>query len=187
MGETQQESFSIGQLAQLAGVSAQAIRYYERIGLLPPPERSANGYRHYRQSDVKRILLLHRMRRLGAPLAAVKPLVDHAPEARCADVRQDLLALANARLAAIDREIANLHALRGEVQRFRFALEAVCIGADMLFAACDDALCVTHPNQCATKELPMLPLYEQANCDCDCSDCPDCPTCCGDKGCCLSA
>lgn len=184
MGDQQYAALSIGQLARLAGVSPPAIRYYERIGLLPRPERSANGYRHYHQADVNRIRLLQSIRRIGTPLAAAKPLVDHAPAARCAEVRQDLLVLVNERLVAIDHEIAALHTLRAEVHRFQRALQATCIGEEMLFAACSDALCVTQPDQCVTKEIPMLPLYEQATCDCECPDCPNCPTCCGDKGCC---
>jgi DNA-binding transcriptional MerR regulator len=182
MSAQHDDRLSIGQLARRAGVSAQAIRYYERIGLLPAPARGANGYRWYRPADVKRVQLLHRMRALGTPLAAAKPLVDRADQALCAEVQHDLLALTHTRLAEIDHEIAALVALRAEVKRFQRALEAVCLCHETSFAACDDA-CVTQPESCLSEEDQMQ-IYANDNC-CDCCDDPncDCSTC--GCGCCV--
>jgi MerR family copper efflux transcriptional regulator len=180
MSEDQHTRLSIGQVARRAGVSTQAIRYYERIGLLPRPMRSANGYRWYATLDVQRVQLLQRMRSLGTPLAAAKPVVDRAAEARCAEIQHDLLDLAQQRLDAINHQIAALVAQRAEVQRFRRALEAVCLCPDTSFAACDDVTCVTEPETCRSEEVfPML-LIEHACCDC-CGD-ADC-TCCAGDGC----
>lgn len=47
-------TLSIGRLAKAAGVGVDAIRFYERIGLLPAPRRSASGYRLYRPGDRRR-------------------------------------------------------------------------------------------------------------------------------------
>ena len=47
----------IGNLSEQTGVSTEAIRYYERIGLIPEPQRADNGYRVYTQSDVERLSL----------------------------------------------------------------------------------------------------------------------------------
>src|SRR5579872_4719389 len=58
------ETLTIGQVARLTGVSAKTIRYYESVGLLPRPLRSANSYRRYGGADVNRILLLHCLRGL---------------------------------------------------------------------------------------------------------------------------
>ena len=52
----QQESFTISQVASLTGITARAIRYYESIGLLPPPTRRPNQYRRYGMADVNRLL-----------------------------------------------------------------------------------------------------------------------------------
>ena len=68
-----QQHLTIGAVAQGTGVSAQAIRYYERIGLLPRPVRQPNGYRLYSEMDVKRVLLLARVRSLGTPLPLRNP------------------------------------------------------------------------------------------------------------------
>ncbi len=170
------DRLSIGQLARRANVSAQAIRYYERIGLLPTPARGTNGYRWYRPADVKRVQLLHRMRALGTPLAAAKPLVDRADQALCAEVQHELLVLTRTRLTAIDSAIAALVAQRAEVQRFQRALAAVCLCPETTFAACADAQCVTQPETCVSEEDQMR-MYTNGCCDCcDDADC-DCSTC----------
>lgn len=180
MSEQHHTRLSIGQVARRAGVSTQAIRYYERIGLLPRPTRSANGYRWYTGMDVRRVQLLQRMRSLGTPLAAAKPVVDRATKALCAEVQHDLLDLAQQRLGEIDRQIAALVAQRTEVQRFRRALETMRLCADISFADCTDVACVTQPETCRSEEVCPMSFNEHACCDC-CDD-PNC-TCCADGGC----
>ena len=181
MNEHDDTFLTIGAVARRTGVSAQAIRYYERIGLLPRPARHTNGYRYYSETDVKRVLLVHRMRSLGTPLATAKPLVDAVTRARCADIQHDLLRVASARLGEIDAEIAALYHLRAEVATFQRALAAFAITSDQSFVDCPDARCVTQPERCysPTKEDAMT--YQFADCDCDCCT----GTC--DCGCCQTA
>lgn len=179
------EQLSIGELARRTGVSAQAIRYYERVGLLPRPARAENGYRRYGALDVNRIVLLHRLRALGTPLAVAKPVVEHAAEARCAEIRQDMLVVVDTRLAEIDHEIAMLRRQRVEVDRYRLALMAVCVGETMRFSACDNASCVTQPETCNVQEVSLMANVENGCCE----SCPTCGECCElcDCGCCQSA
>ncbi len=146
------ELMTIGELARRTGISAKAIRHYESIGLLPPPLRQANGYRRYRMADVNRLLLLRRIRLLGVSLAEAKPLLVDASDARCADVRRELLALVDERLAAIDREMAELRAFRGEVEDYQRALAACCPDEEMRFSACDDLECIVSPGEVAHQE-----------------------------------
>ncbi|ROR80080.1 DNA-binding transcriptional regulator, MerR family [Plantibacter flavus] len=63
-------------LARLAGVSVRTLRHYHQIGLLPEPERSANGYRDYAASDLVRVLRVRRLADLGVPLARIDPSAD---------------------------------------------------------------------------------------------------------------
>ncbi len=174
---------SIGELARRAGVSAQAIRHYERIGLLPAPERGENGYRRYRREDVQRLLLVQAVRSLGAPLRLAAPVVRHAASALCAEVHRDLLALARRQVAALDAEIAALHRLRDHAEAFAGALERLTITSTVSFVACDAVECVTQPTLCLVPKEDLMTTTTDPCCDgCDCTDCCPC-----DCGCCHSA
>lgn len=135
-------ALNIGQVSRLTGVSAKAIRYYESIGLLPRPARSANQYRRYGLAEVNRIILLRRIRLLGVPLSAARSLLAGASDARCAEVRDHLLALVDERLGAIDQEIAELQLLRGGVERYQRALANCHPAAHEPFSACQDMACL---------------------------------------------
>jgi MerR family mercuric resistance operon transcriptional regulator len=53
------KKYTIGQLAQLANINIQTIRFYERKGILPKPERKPSGYRVFNEEDVKRLNFIH--------------------------------------------------------------------------------------------------------------------------------
>ena len=61
-------TFTIGEAAARAGISADTIRYYERIGVLPKPPRSAAGYRRYSDAHVGRMVFVRNAARFGFPL-----------------------------------------------------------------------------------------------------------------------
>jgi MerR family transcriptional regulator, copper efflux regulator len=143
----EQTDLTIGALARITGIAAKTIRFYEEIGLLPPARRTANRYRRYGQADVNRLVLLRRIRLLGVPLPEAKPLLAEADDARCADVQRELLALVDARLAALDRELAELHALRDETLRYSRALAECDVTGDDLFTDCSDMRCLALPSE----------------------------------------
>lgn len=145
-------ALTIGELARRTGVSAKAIRHYESVGVLPRPLRQANGYRRYGMADVNRLLLLHCIRLLGVSLAEAKPLLVNASDARCADVRRELLALVDERLAAIDREMAELRMLRSQVEDCQHALVACRPDEEMQFCDCDDLECIVAPGEVGHQE-----------------------------------
>jgi DNA-binding transcriptional MerR regulator len=66
---------TIGLLALRAKTNVPTIRYYEDIGLLPPAQRTANGHRHYRDADLKRLTFIKRCRDFGFPIEQVRGLV----------------------------------------------------------------------------------------------------------------
>ena len=68
-------SFLIGDLARQARVNPKTIRYYEQIGLLPPPKREANGYRVYDESDVVRLQFIRHARALDLPLDDIEEIL----------------------------------------------------------------------------------------------------------------
>jgi DNA-binding transcriptional MerR regulator len=136
------DGITIGRLADLTGVSAKAIRYYEEIGLLPRPPRGANRYRRYGPADVNRVRLLRRIRLLGAPLSLARPLLVGTDDARCADVQVEVLSLARERLRAIDREIAELCQLRTQIEGYQRALSACSVDAGESFRDCRNLSCI---------------------------------------------
>ena len=65
----------IGQLARQAGVAIDTVRYYERQGLLPPPQRRASGYRQYGEQDISRLRFIRRAKDLGFSLQEIQDLL----------------------------------------------------------------------------------------------------------------
>lgn len=139
------ELLTIGQLAHLTGVSAKAIRYYEDIGLLPPPPRGANRYRRYGSADVNRLALLRRIRLLDVPLSVAKPLLMGSTDARCAEVQRELLSLVSRRLGTIDQEITELYQLRTTLEEYQRTLAGCDADPEMSFSACTDMSCIAIP------------------------------------------
>lgn len=76
----EREQFPIGILSERSGVNIETIRYYERVGLLPKPQRSAAGYRLYRTIDSDRLCFIRRARDLGFSLDEVRRLLDLADQ-----------------------------------------------------------------------------------------------------------
>ena len=95
----------IGALSRATGCNIETVRYYERVGVLPPPQRSKNGRRAYQPDDARRLLFVRRARDLGFPLDDVRDLLALADRERsCRDVRR----LAAAHLELVRGKIADL-------------------------------------------------------------------------------
>jgi DNA-binding transcriptional MerR regulator len=75
-------AWSTRQVAELAGTTVKAVRYYHRIGLLDVPERTANGYKQYEVPHLVRLLQIKRLSDLGVPLSDVAAMerADEAPD-----------------------------------------------------------------------------------------------------------
>ena len=106
---------TIGELARRSGYAVQTLRYYEQIGLMPKPPRTAGGQRRYGQGLQCRLLFIRHARDLGFEIEDIRSLLDLAsrPDQPCASVD----AIAKAHLVSIDEKIARLTALRAEVDR----------------------------------------------------------------------
>ena len=152
--QDQQESFTISQVAHMTGINAKAIRYYESIGLLPPPTRRPNQYRRYAMADINRLILLRRIRYLGVPLTEAKSLLHGATEARRIEVQHDLLNLVQVRLASLDQEIAELHLLREELERYQRRLSNCCPNEQELFCTSVDLSCIVVSDEAVCNERP---------------------------------
>ncbi|WP_347814904.1 MerR family DNA-binding protein [Aureimonas sp. SK2] len=67
---------TIGRLAEQAETKVETVRYYQRAGLLPIPEREDGGFRTYGSEHVRRLRFIRRARALGLPLASISTLLD---------------------------------------------------------------------------------------------------------------
>jgi len=104
------EGIKIGALARESGVGAGALRYYERLGLLPAPHRSASGYRLYERATARRLGFIRKAQALGFSLDQVRELLTLSdnPTARAGTVKR----VTQAKIADIERRIEQLRRIR---------------------------------------------------------------------------
>lgn len=104
---------SIGELSRRSGVKVPTIRYYEAVGLLPAPPRTAGNQRRYGRAELDRLQLVAHARDMGFSVESLRSLLRlvGCSQAPCADVD----AVARAHLAEVDERIASLTRLRGEL------------------------------------------------------------------------
>ena len=120
----------IGQVARRAGISVQAVRFYEREGLLPRPARLPSGYRVYPESVIRRLRFIRRAKALGFSLREIRELlalrVDR--DGTCGAVRKQVL-----------EKMAGVEAKMAELRRIHAALASLadaCDGGDGPTSAC---------------------------------------------------
>lgn len=104
------ESLKIGQVAHLAEVGVETIRFYERRGLIEEPPRRASGYRQYPPEAVARMRFIRRAKELGFSLQEIKELLELRvdADATCADVK----GRANEKILDIQHKIETLESMR---------------------------------------------------------------------------
>jgi Cu(I)-responsive transcriptional regulator len=105
--------FNIGALARATGTKVETVRWYEKVGLLPAPARSTGNYRTYGEAHLGRLSFIRRARELGFSLDQIRALLGLVgqPDLPCEAVD----AIAREHLAEVDRKIADLQALRREL------------------------------------------------------------------------
>ncbi len=103
---------TIGRLAQAAEVNVETIRYYQRIGLLPLPDRTYGSIRRYSEPDLKRIRFIKRAQALGFSLEEVALLLELSDGKHCTETKE----LAEKKLAMVKTKIDDLAAIRKSLQ-----------------------------------------------------------------------
>ncbi|MCA3255308.1 MAG: helix-turn-helix domain-containing protein [Alphaproteobacteria bacterium] len=132
----------IGELAKRTSTKVETIIFYERIGLMPPPQRTGANYRNYDETHRRRLAFIRHARGLGFDIAEVRSLLDLSdqPDRDCAEADR----IASGHLAAVEAKIEQLDALRRELARMigecRGGRAASC---HVLEAIGDHARCVT--------------------------------------------
>ncbi len=136
----QQTALKIGEVATEADVNVQTLRYYERRGLIPEPQRTRAGYRLYPPETIQLVRFIRRAQELGFSLAEIEQLLELRVDrvSSCEEVQE----LAEAKIVTIDEKVRQLSALkqalgvlihscqRGDETRECPILEAIEHGSD---------------------------------------------------------
>jgi len=104
----------IGELADLVGVTTKSIRFYESIGLLPPPVRTPSGYRDYADVDTGRLRFIKTAQRLGLSLDEIKEIIAFRDRGQqpCSYVAE----LVGRQVRQLDDRIREMRQLRDELK-----------------------------------------------------------------------
>lgn len=132
---------NIKQIAQITGLSAKTIRFYESKGLISPPERGANGYRQYEARQIDELTFLHRSRSIGFSLPESKELLELYlnPSRHSSDIKQRTLE----KIAHIEQQILQLQTMKTQLE----SLAAECPGDEQSQCPIIDSL--SGKNACA--------------------------------------
>jgi len=114
--------FHISRVAQEIGLNPPTIRYYEQIGLLPPPTRSENGYRLYSPDDLARLRFVKRARLLDLPLEEIGDIMAYALDGHCGPLQAQLVSLLETKMAEVNNKIRELNHLKADLKILHQAL-----------------------------------------------------------------
>jgi MerR family mercuric resistance operon transcriptional regulator len=131
---TNMRPLTIAKLVEASGVHMETVRYYERIGLMPKPSRTASNYRSYGPEHVERLSFIRRAREIGFSIGEIKELLVLAEPGRssCTEVQT----LTAAHLGKVRAKIADLSKLEailaGALERCLVEPAPVCPVLGML-------------------------------------------------------
>lgn len=137
MATEQRTTYQIGELAARSGLTADALRYYERLGLLPTPQRTSGGFRVYAPGTLDRLRFIKQAQAVGLALQEIRDLISYTDRGglkRCQHVH-DLL----------QRKLADLDARLAELEQFRRVLRAY-------FEQCEQTLAKRTRDECPVIE-----------------------------------
>lgn len=145
-------TYRISDAARRTGQPTSTLRYYERIGLLPAPDRTDSGYRAYEERALDRLTFIARARDLGLRLEEIGGLADLWDAERCAPVQARLRELITTKISETEGQVAALMTLSSELSSFITGLDSTAPDAPC------GADCGCHPNAgpASGRSLAML-------------------------------
>jgi len=100
----------IGELAKRSAVTVQTVRFYERLRLLPEPQRKDSGYRVYSEPDLKRLLFVRQAKSLGFSLDEIREILRMRERGHCPC--GDVISIAQRHLRTVEEQITQLSKFR---------------------------------------------------------------------------
>jgi DNA-binding transcriptional MerR regulator len=114
----------ISELAESAGVPASTVRYYERVGLMALPDRTASGYRDYGEDAAARLLFITRARRMGLSCEQITSLIPVWAGTNCGAAQERVSRLIEEKQAEIAVRVAELEEFAAQLDAVRASLDA---------------------------------------------------------------
>jgi len=142
--KTASDTLTIGLLAQAVGVNVEAIRFYQRKGLMPLPKRAYGSIRRYTDADLERVRFIKAAQRLGFSLAEVSDLLRLVDGTHCEEARR----IAQQKLQDIREKLADLQRIEAALDQ----LVARCGSADNA-VQCPLISSLQQPNGCNFKPV----------------------------------
>jgi len=105
----------IGELAKRSGVTVQAVRFYERLKLLPEPQRKDSGYRVYSETDLKRLRFVRQGKSLGFSLDEIRDILRMRERGHCPC--GEVVSIAERHLQSVEQQITQLSQFRDGLSR----------------------------------------------------------------------
>jgi len=112
----------ISELAERVGVAPSTVRYYERIGLVPLPARTASGYRSYDDDAAGRLLFVTRAKRIGLTLEQIAALLPVWDGVHCAATHEQIAQLVATKRAEVLEHIRELERFASQLDEIADAL-----------------------------------------------------------------
>ena len=133
--------YSIGQLSERTSVKIPTIRYYEEMGLIAPPERTAGNQRRYDRAGLERLSFIKHARELGFSIEAISALIklQQQPDKSCGEATK----IASDQLIEVKSKIKKLRSLQRELERISKGCDGEGISGDcyVLASLADHRLC----------------------------------------------
>ena len=126
--------YSIGEVSKQTGVNIETVRYYERIGIMPKPDRTSGGNRQYNHQELKRLSFVKRCRGLGFSLSEIRALLEmvDGQNFTCSQVHTMTIS----HLESVEQKLADLQRLQSSLKQ----MSAECSKGDVPDCAIIDTL-----------------------------------------------
>lgn len=134
----------IGELAKQSGCKVETVHYYERVGLLPLPDRTAGNYRVYDESHLERLRFIRTCRAIDMSLDDVRRLLyfRDRPDLACHEINE----LLDTHIAHLDEQVSELRGLQKYLRELRTCCDSPRTAGDCgILAALDSAAGQTRP------------------------------------------
>jgi MerR family transcriptional regulator, copper efflux regulator len=110
------ENYKSQAIVKLSGVTRESLRFYERKGLLEPPQRNKSGYRQYNEHHLDRLCFIKAAQQVGFTLQEIKNLLDLKLEPQ--DICEETQQAAQSKITEIDQKIITLSNMRRSLVQF---------------------------------------------------------------------